>query len=379
METRKDCHYYEGDVVLCQETTPPKTLSQSSQRPPFEGMARIPSAAVLNESTGNCFLNESACDFRAQSCGSQVLEVLGRDVSLQAIFCAVQKEHDVSGLLTHAELAFASRCVLRVLSQTEISEAQADKLAHTCFEEAAAGLEGISFAQFEAAVLKPADMDRKATRVPRVILVCALPVLYGVSTRIGFVTLPIHAVASGMSLSEVGCVVGLFQIMRALANWAIVQRGSSATPPLLALAVCGFAFCSVWPHHSLSCWAYALTGLGEIIVSLQHEMMLLPCMAENPGSLKHQFAFVCLGACIAFVAGSGLYMTIGFHAPCFLGALCCLAQLVLGAYLYLSSRRRTCFSPWIHFPPDGTYSQIHSNTYRAHMLLFQFKWMMAEW
>lgn len=276
-----------------------------------------------------------------------------REVSVRDIFCALQKDHNVDGLLTPGELASAIGSVLRVLSQTEISVEQAEKLRLSAMQEAGAGPEGISCGQFERAVQAPADLDREATRVPRVLLVSVLPILYGVSTRIGFVTLPMHAVASGLSLSEVGCVLGLFQLMRALANWVIVQRGSIATIPLVSLAVLGFAFCVWFPDHQLACWVYALTGLGEIIVSLQHEMMLLPCMAENPASLKRQFASVCLGACIAFVFGSALFAFVGFDASCLLGAICSLLQLVLGGYLYSDSRRQTSFSPWIHFPPDA--------------------------
>jgi len=300
---------------------------------------------------GPCTTN-SACYTRTGTRASAA-EVLGSEVNLGDVFRAVQKDHDMHGLLSHEEIAQATLSVLRVLSQTDISAAQANTLAARIVEDAADGHSSISFRQFEKAVLAPVDHDREATLVPRILLVSVLPVLYGLSTRIGFVTLPMHALASGLSLVEVGLVLGLFQLMRALANWAIVRRGSCVCVPMVSLAVCGFAFSVVWPHHRLSCWIYALTGLGEIILSLQHEMILLPCMAESPSSLKRQFAWVCVGACIAFVVGSGLYTNVGFHASCLLGAVASLLQLVVGGLLYLASRRRTCFSPWIHFPPDA--------------------------
>ena len=278
---------------------------------------------------------------------------LGREVSVEDIFCAVKKDHDPAGLLTRDELADATISLLRVLSHTEVSHAQAEKLTQRALEEAGAGQDGIYLDEFERAVRLPIQQDRDATRFPRALLVAVLPVLYGVSTRIGFVTLPMHAAASGLSLLQIGLVLGLFQLQRALANWAIVKRGSSAALPLVSLALCGFAFSVVWPDHWLSCWVYTLTGLGEIIVSLQHEMLLLPCMAANPASLKKQFAWVCLGACIAFVAGSALMTFIGFHASCLLGAFTSFLTLSLGAILCWVQRRRTSFSPYIDFPPDA--------------------------
>jgi hypothetical protein len=278
---------------------------------------------------------------------------LGREVSAEDIFCAVQKDHDAKGLLTRNELSEATIAVLRVLSHTEISQAQAEALTQRALEEVGAGPDGISLGEFERAVRLPIQQDRDATRFPRTLLVAVLPVLYGISTRIGFVTLPMHAVASGLSLQQVGMVLGLFQLQRALANWVIVKQGSSATFALVSLSFCGFAFSVVWPHHWLSCWAYTLTGLGEIIVSLQHEMLLLPCMAANPASLKEQFKWVCLGACIAFVAGSALLTYVGFHAACLLGAISSLTTLSLGAILCWVQRRRTSFSPYINFPPDA--------------------------
>jgi len=278
---------------------------------------------------------------------------LGREVSAEDIFCAVQKDHDAKGLLTRDELSEATIAVLRVLSHTEISLAQAEALTQRALEEAGAGPDGISLGEFERAVRLPIQQDRDATRFPRTLLVAVLPVLYGISTRIGFVTLPMHAVASGLSLQQVGMVLGLFQLQRALANWVIVKQGSSATFALVSLSFCGFAFSVVWPDHWLSCWAYTLTGLGEIIVSLQHEMLLLPCMAANPASLKEQFKWVCLGACIAFVAGSALLTYVGFHAACLLGAISSLMTLSLGAILCWVQRRRTSFSPYINFPPDA--------------------------
>ena len=52
----------------------------------------------------------------------------------------------------------------------------------------------------------------------------------------GFVTLPMHAVATGMSLYEIGLLLGLFQLMRADANWIIVRRGTSVTLWLVFVA-----------------------------------------------------------------------------------------------------------------------------------------------
>ena len=143
-----------------------------------------------------------------------------------------------------------------------------------------------------------------------------------------------HARLTRIMPRQVGLLLGLFQLMRALSNWIIVRRGTSITVWLILAALCGFAFCAVRPQGKLSCWVYSLTGLGEIIVSLQHDMMLLPCMAENPGSLKRQFAWVCLGAALAFVPGSWLYTAVGFHASCLFGAAAAIIQLLFYCILY---------------------------------------------
>ena len=291
----------------------------------------------------------------------------GGGVSLQDIFRAIKTSSSAAGdnavesaqgpcgeKLTGDEIAVTTRTVLRVLSQTDISQEQAALLALRCLDEAGVSAQdGITFGEFQRAVLAPVDADQAATRVPRMLLVYVLPVLYGISTRVGFVTLPLHALASGKSLVEVGLVVGLFQLMRALANLMIVRRGSAATLPLISVSLCGFLFNIFYPYHWLSCWAYTLTGLGEIIVSLQHEMTLLPCMASDTASLKRQFAWVCLGACIAFVAGGALFTFIGFHAACTMGAMATMSQLLLGGLLCWLCRRRVSFSPWIHFSPDA--------------------------
>lgn len=132
-----------------------------------------------------------------------------RVVMLKEAFRAVKRdcvEGAEDGLLTREELAAATTHVLRVLSRTEISAGQADCLARRALEDAGAGEDGMSFTEFKRAVLAPAECDRRATRVQRWLLVAVLPVLYGLTTRIGFVTLPMHAVATGMSLYEVGRV-----------------------------------------------------------------------------------------------------------------------------------------------------------------------------
>ena len=109
----------------------------------------------------------------------------GGGVSLQDIFRAIKTSSSAAGdnavesaqgacgeKLTGDEIAVTTRTVLRVLSQTDISQEQAALLALRCLDEAGVSAQdGITFGEFQRAVLAPVDADQAATRVPRMLLV----------------------------------------------------------------------------------------------------------------------------------------------------------------------------------------------------------------
>ena len=207
------------------------------------GSPRAPSFREAQRRSGSFLLWHQEGVPRVCALGREIV-ILGemRQVTLEEVFRAVKRDQYHGGggageeLLSREELAAATTHVLRVLSRTEISTEQADCLARHALKDACAGADGMSFDQFKRAVLAPAECDLRATCVQRYLLVSVLPLFYGLTTRIGFVTLPMHAVATGMSLYEIGLLLGLFQLMRAGANWIIVRRGTSVTLWLVFVA-----------------------------------------------------------------------------------------------------------------------------------------------
>ncbi len=204
-------------------------------------------------------------------------------------------------------------------------------------------------------------------KLPIFILMVYMPFVYSISTRIPFIFVALEiTVARGSELWDVGMVLGVYQISRALGNLIIVMFGGNdpfkrLQIPLILSALFGWLYLALYgrdagpsffafePHlgdGSGDIWPlYFLfwVGLCETIVILQRALMT-ETAKESPSGLidesiladrfSLQYSMVALGSVIAFVFGGWLYTEYGYFAVCDFGILIQIAHLV-GALAYL--------------------------------------------
>jgi len=256
--------------------------------------------------------------------------------------------------LSQDDIFSASRSVAKILAPgASLPEEDIRKLSRRIFDESSQGKDHITIEDFQHAILRNNQLQSFGFQATENILCCFLPALYGISTRIGFVTVPLYLYRDcNFSFFNIGLVVGLFQIMRLFANWIIVKEGTRMTKPLILLSLVGF-LCNALSQNKTWCpWLFALTGLGEVIVSLQHELILVSSLSNNNPPLRKQFSWVCFGACVSFVVGGWVFENLSFQWACTLGAFCCILQLMLHFILDKINKYQSIFAPCAPFPMD---------------------------
>lgn len=183
-----------------------------------------------------------------------------------------------------------------------------------------------------------------------IFLLCgALPTFYAASTRLPFIFVAVEAVDRAADMWQVTLVLGTYQTCRAVAN-LISSVGGKVSPlrdQFLAKTLCAFVgwiLAGMMPQDNVySLLLLGFVGLGEGIVELQSSV-LQETQADAPSGIasstkttkrfRLQYASVCLGATVAFVAGGAIYNTMGFKPVCFMGA-CLNVVLILLSLLYI--------------------------------------------
>jgi hypothetical protein len=187
------------------------------------------------------------------------------------------------------------------------------------------------------------DPTRSGTTYALVVQV--IPILYGIATRIAFVSLPLEAVKRGFELHHVGLLIGLYQLMRAFSNYIISTLGQRVILVLVPISSIGFIL-NISGDSSYMLWTYSIfVGLGEVVVCLQIRMLALPSIQQEfslvAASLRAQYGFVSLGAALGFAVAGALYAKIGFWAVCIFGLLCTLVEIALVVYVWVVASSET--------------------------------------
>eukprot|EP00960_Hanusia_phi_P036319 752267-Hanusia_phi.AAC.1 len=272
-------------------------------------------------------------------------------VSIEDIFCSFKSG---SESLTRDDIFSASKSLTKVLApKVSLPEEDIRRLSQRIFDESSHGKDHITLEDFKQVVSQNNQLHSLGDQATETILCCCLPAMYGVSTRIGFVTVPLYLYRDcHFSFFSIGLVVGLFQMMRLLANWIIVREGTRMTKPLIFLALLGFICNAIFQDKTWCPWLFALTGFGEVIVSLQHELILVSGRTNNNPPLRKQFSWVCFGACVSFVVGGWVFEHLSFQWACSIGALCCIVQLIFFFILDIVNHHKSIFAPCAPFPMD---------------------------